>query len=171
MPPENSAAAPSKTWLWYVIGGVVVLIILAFIFMRGPVSLMGSGIGADQNIDGSTTYTDQQGNTATVGGNSMPENWPSDAPANYAGASIQYSGNSNPQSGTAGAAVVYTVNASVQSVVDYYKAQLSSKGWTIVGTANVGGATVLSATKDERSFATQIVSNGSSVTVTAGIEL
>ncbi len=174
MPEGNTPSTPGSNKMWYVIGGIVILALVGWFLMRGAGSLLGaaSGVDVDRSLDGSTTYTDQEGNTATVGGTSMPENWPADAPQNFAGASIQYSGNSNPQTGTAGAAVVYTANASAQAVVDYYKAQLTSGGWTIAGSVNTGGATVLSATKEGRTFGVYIVPTGSgSVTVTAGLEL
>lgn len=170
MPPESSTPASSgkSMKMYYIIGAGAVILIVLWLLMRGA----GGAPGVSQNVDGSQTYTDAQGNTATVGGTSMPDNWPSDAPANYAGAAIQYSGNSNPQTGKAGAAVVYSASATAQSVVDYYKAQLSAKGWVVAGTANMGGATVLSATKDDRTFGVYIVDSGEGkVAVTAGIEL
>lgn len=175
MPEGNTpATSGSSSKLWYVIGGVAVLLIVAWLAMRvlGGAALGTAGVDVNASPGGGTTYTDQEGNSATVGGTSMPESWPSDAPQNYAGASIQYSGDSNPQTGKAGAAVVYTANASVQNVVDYYKAQLQSNGWAIQGTANTAGATVLSATKDGRTFGVYIIGTGSgSVSVTAGLEL
>ena len=173
MPEGNTppTSGSSKKML-YIIGGIVLLLILGWLVTRGlGGAMMGaSGANMDRNMDGSTTYTDNQGNSATVGGSSMPENWPSDAPQNYAGASIQYSGNSNPKTGEAGAAVVYTTRASVADVVAYYKTQLASSGWTVVGSANMGGATVVSATKAEQSFGVYIVDSGNGmVSVTAGV--
>ena len=174
MGDENTPSTSGNKKMWYIIGGIVVLLLLGWLATRGiGGAMMGAaGVNTQQHLDGSTTYTDNEGNSATIGGNSMPESWPSDAPQNYAGATIQYSGNSNPQTGKAGAAVVYSAQASAQAVVDYYKAQLSSKGWTIEATANTGVATVLSATKDGRTFGLYIVNSGSgTVSVTAGIEL
>lgn len=155
---------------YYIIGAVLIVLVLGWLFTRGAGSI--AGVDTDRNLDGSVTYTDESGTTATVGGGSMPENWPSDAPQNYAGANIQYSGTSNPQTGASGSAVVYTATASVQAVTDYYKTQLQSKGWTVTGTANVAGATVVSATKDTRTLGVYIVdSGGGTVSVTAGVEL
>ena len=174
MPEGNTPSTSGSNKLWYIIGGIIVLALLGWLLARGAGSMMGaaSGVNTQPHMDGSTTYTDAQGNSATVGGGSMPENWPSDAPQNYAGATIQYSGNSNPQTGKAGAAVVYTANASAQAVVDYYKAQLTSNGWTIGGSANTGGTTILSATKAGRTFGVYIIGTGNgSVSVTAGLEL
>ena len=153
----------------YIIGGIVVLLIVGWFLTRGSASV--SGVDVDNNLDGSKTYSNEEG-SVTVGGGSMPDNWPGDAPANFAGATIVYSGTSNPQTGAAGSAVSYTARASVQAVADYYKQQLTSAGWTIAGTANIAGATVVSATKDTRTFGAYITDTGDgNVTVTAGIEL
>lgn len=175
MPEGNTPSTSGSKKMWYIIGAIIIVILLLFWLVPRLIggALMGAaGVNANAAPGGGTTYTDREGNSATVGGTSMPENWPSDAPANFAGASIQYSGNSNPQTGKAGAAVVYSANGSVQSVVDYYKSQLTSNGWTIEATANTGGATVLSAKKDTRTFGAYIVGTGDgNVTVTAGIEM
>lgn len=163
----------SSNKMWYIIGAIVVLLLLGWLATRGAgfLTMRAAGVNVAPNADGSATYSTGDG-TVTVGGGSMPDNWPSDAPANYAGASIQYSGSSNPQTGKAGSAIVYNVNASAQAVVDYYKSELAKNGWTVEATANTGAATVLSATKDTRTFGVYIVdAGGGSVSVTAGIEL
>ena len=159
--------------LIYIIGGVVVLLLVWWLFTSGFASLAGApaGVDVDRNMDGSTTYTSDEG-TVTVGNQSMPDDWPSDAPANFAGASITFSGTSNPQTGQAGSAVSYTVRATASAVADYYKQQLQSSGWTIESTVNAGGAMVVSARKDTRTFGAYIVDAGDGmVAVTAGIEL
>jgi hypothetical protein len=157
---------------WYIIGGIAVFLIGGWFLTRGSDSMMGAGTDIDRNADGSTTYTNDEG-SVTVGTSArMPTNWPSDAPDNVAGAVIVYSGTSNPQTGQTGSAVSYTVRTSVQSVVDHYRSALASGGWTVNATANTGGATVISATKDTRTFGAYIVDTGDgNVTVTAGIEL
>ncbi|OGG90766.1 hypothetical protein A3H16_00680 [Candidatus Kaiserbacteria bacterium RIFCSPLOWO2_12_FULL_53_8] len=100
----------------------------------------------------------------------MPDNWPSDAPAIYSGGTIQYSGSSNPQTGQAGSVVVYSAKATVSSVVEYYKAQLAQAGWTLEGTANSAGTTIISAKKDTRTFGISVADTGTgTVQVTAGI--
>ena len=158
--------------MYYIIGGIVVLALVGWFFMRGTGGLMGAatGVDVDRNADGSMTYSNEEG-TVTVGtAASMPANWPSDAPANYAGAAIVYSGTSNPQTGQTGSAVSYTVRASAQSVADHYTQQLSSSGWTIQATANMAGATVVSASKDTRTFGAYITDTGDgNVTVVVGI--
>jgi len=158
--------------MWYVIGGIVIILLVGWFLMHGAGSLLGAASGGDMEpgVDRPTSYSTDEG-TVSVGANArMPENWPSDAPQNVAGSSIVYSGSSNPQTGESGSAVTYTANASVQSVVDYYKAQLASGGWTIEGTVNAGGATVISAKKATRTFGVYIVESGQgAVTVTAGV--
>ena len=138
--------------------------------MRGGSSI--TGVDVDRSVDGSTTYTNDEGTVSVGTSASMPENWPSDAPQNFAGASIVYSGTSNPQTGQSGSAGSYTVRASASSVADYYKQQLASAGWTVQGTANMAGATVVSATKDTRTIGVYITDTGDgNVTVVAGISM
>lgn len=158
--------------MWYIIGGIVILALVGWFLMRGAGSLMGaaSGVDVDRSVDGSTTYTNDEGTVSVGTSASMPANWPSDAPQNFAGAAIVYSGTSNPQTGQTGSAVSYTVRASASSVADYYKQQLTSAGWTIQGTANMAGATVVSASKDTRTFGAYITDAGDgNVTVVVGI--
>ena len=175
MPDGNTpAASGSGNMRWYVIGGIALLLIGGWLLTGGAAKLMGGaqGVDVDRNADGSTTYANDEGSVTVGTSASMPANWPSDAPANYSGAVIVYSGTSNPQTGQEGSAVSYTVQASVQSVVDFYRSQLAAGGWTVNATANAGGATVISATKDTRTFGAYIVdTGGGTVTVTAGIEL
>ena len=172
--PEGNVTPPASggnNMMLYIIGGVVALGLVGWLGMRmlGGAAMMAAGVGADRNMDGSTTYSNAEG-SVTVGGASMPDNWPSDAPQNFSGAQIQYSGSSNPQTGEAGAAVSYTAQGSASSVADYYKRELQSNGWTIEGSANMNGATVVSASKDSRTFGVYIVDSGTgSVTVTAGL--
>lgn len=182
MPEGNTPSTSDSTGspqagsnkMWYIIGGIVVLALLGWFLMRGASSLMGtaSGVDVDQGPNGATTYSNEEGSVTVGSGASMPSNWPSDAPANFAGASIVYSGTSNPQTGETGSAVSYTVNASASGVADYYKQQLTAEGWTIVSTGNMAGATVVAATKDTRTMGVYITDTGNgSVTVVAGIEL
>ena len=160
--------------MYYIIGGIVVLALVGWFLMRGAGSIMGAatGVDVDRNAGGSMTYSNEEG-TVTVGtAASMPANWPSDAPANYAGAAIVYSGTSNPQTGQAGSAVSYTVRASASSVADYYKQQLSSSGWTIESTASMADATIIAAKKDTRTIGIYITDAGDgSVSVVVGMEM
>jgi hypothetical protein len=167
--------AGSNKKILYIIGGLIVLGLIGSTLMRG-VGYMGmraAGVDVRPNMDGSATYTATNGEgSVTVGGNKMPDNWPSDAPANFAGATISYSGSSNPQTGQAGSAVMYTVKSTAEAVAAYYKSQLESQGWKIEQTANMGGATVLAAKKDTRTFGIYIMGGeGGEVSVQASISM
>lgn len=175
MPDGNTpSVSGSSNIKWYIIGGVILLLIGGWLLTGGAGSLMGvpAGTDVDRNADGSTTYTNNEGSVTVGTSASMPANWPADAPDNYAGASIVYSGTSNPQTGKTGSVVSYTTQASVQSIAEHYRAQLAADGWTIAATASVSAATVISATKDTRTFGAYIAdTGGGNVTVTAGIEM
>ena len=87
-----SGGGKSNT-MWYVIGAIVVVLLIGGYFLRGAQGMAAKAVGAangvnvQQNANGATTYTGAEG-TVTVGGGSMPANWPSDAPGNYANAAI-----------------------------------------------------------------------------------
>jgi hypothetical protein len=167
----------NKKVLYIVIGALVVLLIggaVVGIFGRSTglgAAYFTPGTDVDRNIDGSTTYSTEEG-SVTVGGNSMPSNWPSDAPTAYTDATIVYSGATNPTTGQNGSAVVYTVKASTASVIEYYESRLKAEGWAITASADAAGMRVITATKDTRTFGVYIGSDGQGTTsVTAGIEL
>lgn len=175
---ETNQPAPtsgSNKKVLYIVIGIVVLFLLGGFAMQmmGFAAMRAAGVNVMPGPGGSATYTVDNGEgTVTVGGNKMPDNWPSDAPGNFSGATIQYAGSSNPQTGKAGAAVAYTVQASASAVADYYKSQLTSNGWTVDATANMGAATVLSAKKDTRTFGIYIADAGNgTVQVTAGMDM
>lgn len=172
MEPNMQPTAPSSRKLYIGIAIVLVIVIGGWLFMRGGAGMMGAaipGVGVDRNLDGSTTYSNNEG-TVTVGGNKLPDTWPSDAPA-YPNASIQYSGSSNPQTGAVGAAVVFATNDSVSAITEFYKRELAAQGWTIEQTANMGTATVIAASKDTRRIGVYIADAGDTRSVTVGIEL
>jgi hypothetical protein len=172
---EPQATGGSKNKLWYIIGGIVVLLVLGsqlsgFFARRGIENAIeqATGVDVDYGRDGTATYKTDEG-SVTVGGNSLPDNWPADAPK-YPGANIQYSGSSNPQTGEAGVSVVFQTKASAQSVTDFYKKELASNGWKIESTATMGPATTLAAKKGDKTFAVYIVDSGEGmVNVTIGI--
>jgi hypothetical protein len=166
MDQENKTGETSKKGLYIIIGIIVILVILWF--AKGAFTRSITGGNVDRNLDGSTTYSNNDG-TVTVGGNKLPDNWPSDAPK-YPNASIQYSGSSNPQTGEEGSAIVFTTSDTLQNVVDFYKKELASSGWKIEQTANVGSSTVISAAKDTRTLGVYISDAGNGqVSVTVGI--
>ncbi|MEK7152088.1 MAG: hypothetical protein AAB523_03275 [Patescibacteria group bacterium] len=172
MEQENNK---SKKVLYAVIG-VVVILLVGWFFTRGSGGLGTSipsipGVDIDRNIDGSATYSNEDG-TVTIGANSLPDNWPNDAPK-YPNASIQYSGSSNPQTGEAGAMVMFTTPDKQQTVVDFYKRELASEGWKIEQTLVMGTVTMLVAQKDERTFGVQIATDEGSgqVSVTVSVAI
>jgi hypothetical protein len=157
---------------------IVILVLLGIAgffmgFFRGGAFSMGApyfpGPGAEQNMDGSVTYETNEG-TVTVGGGSMPANWPSDAPPAYSGAEILYSGTANPTTGSQGSVVTYTTSASLESVMEYYESRLTAEGWTIEGTMNAQGMTAISAKKDTRTLGVYLGSAEGKTQVTAGVE-
>ena len=176
--PVQSAES-NKKWLYIVIGVVVVLLLGGMFFGvggrgTGPGSayFAPEGVDVDRNMDGSTTYSSEEGSVTVGQGASMPTNWPSDAPTAYTGAQIMYSGSTNPQTGEAGSAVVYQTSASAASVVEYYTARLKAEGWTIEASAEMAGTRVISAKKDSRTIGVYIQDAGNGTTnVTAGVQL
>lgn len=160
-----------KSLLFIIIGLVLIggIGYFAMNAVKNP-SIQYNGVSVNPNSDGSITYSNDEG-TATIGASSLPDNWPSDAPS-YPNSKIVYSGSSNPQTGAEGAAVSFTTSDSINDVVEFYKRELASNGWSIESTANVGTNTVLTAKKDTRTFGAYIGDmNNGQVTVTVGIEL
>ncbi len=172
--PTVEAKAKSKV-LYIVIAAIAILVLGAgFFFGSGmtQTALAPAGVDVDQNRDGSTTYTTNEG-TVTVGNNaSMPENWPSDAPRAYSGATIVYSGTTNPTTGETGSAVSYTAPGSVQEVIQYYLDGIKAEGWAVESDASVSGMRVIVAKKDTRTLGVYIMDGGNgTVSVTAGVQL
>jgi hypothetical protein len=171
--PQTTKGSQKK--LWYIIGGVLVLIVLGQLVLGGfarngakGALEQATGGKVDYGAGNTATYKTDNG-SVTVGGGSLPSNWPSDAPQ-YPGAKILYSGSSNPQTGETGSSVAFQVNATAQTVVDFYKRELTAKGWKIDSTITTGPATTLGATKGGRTFYVYIVDAGNgTVSVTVGI--
>ena len=169
MEQENQGGNLSKNKLYMIIGGVVVVLIVGGSLMRGlGRSLTGGNV--DNNINGSTTYSNSDG-SVTVGGNKLPDNWPSDTPK-YKNAQILSVVNSNPQTGEAGLAVSFSTSDSAQTVVDFYKKELASNGWTVEQTVATEAGTIMAATKDNRNFGIYIInSEDGKVSVTVSISM
>ncbi len=156
----------------YIVIAIVVIVVLGWIAKSAMRSVTSSvtGVNIDKSIGGATTFSNNEGRV-TVGSNKLPDNWPSDAPK-YPNGTIQYSGSSNPQTGEAGAAVAFLTGDSVQKIVDFYKKELASNGWTIEQTAAVGPSTMLAAKKDQRTFGAYITDGGNGqVSVTVSIAI
>ena len=135
--------------------------------MRGSTP---SGTDVDTNLDGSTTYTNDNGSVTVGSATSYPDTWPDDVPQ-YPGASLQYSGATNPDTGAAGAAVAFTSTDTATVILNFYKTQLEGNGWKIEQTTTMGAATVIAATKDERKVGIYVADAGTSRSVTVGIEI
>lgn len=152
-----------------IIIAVVVLLGAGWFFTRGMGGIAGlpTGLDVDRNMDGSATYSNDEG-SVTVGANSYPDNWPGDAPK-YGNGQVQYSASSNQQTGENGSMLVLVTSDGTQKVIDFYKSELASKGWTIEQTATVGQMTMVSATKGTATFAVQVVNADGQTTVTIGI--
>lgn len=166
MEPEQTQPKSNKTL--YIVGGILVIVVLALLLTREKTLPNGSTV--EKGLNGETTYSNNEGKV-TVGGNSMPENWPSDAPK-YPNGNISYSGTSNPQTGQSGSAVAFTTTDKTADVVSFYKKELLANGWTIEQTATVGAATTLAAKKGTRAFGVYIADTGSGQTsVTVGVSL
>lgn len=156
----------------YIVIAIVVLLLIVWYFLRSSLWMVGGvpGVTVDRKLDGSTTYSNDE-NTVTIGSNTLPDNWPSDAPT-YPNATVQYSGSSQPQTGEEGLAVAFVTTDSAQSVYDFYKKELADKGWTVEQTSEMGPSKMLSATKDTRTFGVYIVDSGQGqVTVTVGMSI
>lgn len=108
-----------------------------------------TGGTADINSRDGTVHVETSEGTYDAGSNTLPTDWPSDAPT-YPGAEIQYSASMNPTTGKQGAMVVLQTSESAEKVLAYYKTQLQSQGWSIEGTMSAGGSTTLAAKKGER---------------------
>lgn len=164
---NESPASPASKKNTYIVVGVVILIGLGWFLSRGSYILPG-GVNVDKNLDGSATY--KNGDTSvTVGKNTYPDNWPSDAPK-YPNAQIQYSASSNPESGETGAIISFTTSDKLQQVIDFYKSELAKNGWKIEQTATVSQMTAISGSKDKMTYSVQIVSDDKgNTTVTVAI--
>lgn len=127
------------------------------------------GGNADVDLQGDTaTFTSDEG-SMTVGENvSLPDNWPSDVSI-MQGGKIYYAMSSNPSTGESGMGAVFGTAQSANNVIGYYKTELPKQGWTIEGEFNVAGASVLSATKGDRSLSLSIVGGDDETSVTIGV--
>lgn len=126
-----------------------------------------TGGNADVDVkNGSLTVKTNEGTFST--GTSLPSDWPKDAPV-YPGATITYSGSSNPQSGESGFGAMLTTKDSAQKVRDYYAKELVVQGWKVEATYNANESSVLSATKDTRAFTVVTAEADGATTITLGV--
>ena len=126
-----------------------------------------SGGNVQTNADGSTTVHTNDG-TALVGGTTLPKDWPTDAPV-YTGATVQYSMATNPANGQPGSAVILQTKDSADTVAAFYAKALKDNGWTVEGTMQAGGATIVGASKGDRAISIAIGSTEGQTTITIGV--
>lgn len=106
--------------------------------------------GGQANVDianGTMKVQTSEGNFE-VGGNTLPKDWPTDAPT-YPGANIQYSASGMQDSG-AGQGVMLITQDSLQTVIDFYTEQMKKNGWTIEGSMNAGTTSTIGGSKGNR---------------------
>jgi len=168
MDPINQtgqAGGSSNKTLYIVIGILVVLLIGGYLYMRGNYAenkmYDAYGIDVDNNLDGSKTIKSDYGSVTTS--NELPKNWPSDAPT-YKNATISQS-TSSDMMGTNGSTVSFTTSDNTQTILDFYKKELTASGWLslypgkpITGT-QMGAIITLMAKKGDRTFSVMITTN------------
>ncbi len=168
MEPTKEPKSESRRGLYIAI--IIIILLVGGYLSRGPfLGMKGmmygwnrGNVNIDRNYNGRTTYTTEQGKV-TVGGGSMPADWPSDAPT-YTNAKIENAITTSPESGTASSTVIFTTVDSLQAVIDFYKKELPAKGWTAnfsLGTT-MGNTTTFSAKKDNRFLNVSITNMGTS---------
>ncbi|MDD5050665.1 MAG: hypothetical protein PHV93_02910 [Candidatus Pacebacteria bacterium] len=169
--PQASAPKSKKNLI------IIILVLLVVLFLGGKVlGFLGrnaaeqaikqaTGGNVDVNNNGTSGTITTKDGSVTYGTNSLPTDWPTDVPV-YTNGTIQYSASSN-QSGQTGKAVVILSPDSVATVKSYYTGALATNGWTISGTQEANGATVIVAEKSGRNLSLSIVgsSNGTQITI------
>lgn len=150
-----SAASSNRTIP--IIVAVVVLLGAGWYFTRGV--SMPYGVNVDKN---------------TVGAQSYPDNWPSDAPK-YTNGQVQYSISSNRETDANDpvevSMVILMTSDTPQIVSDFYKKEFPANGWKIEQITTIPKMTVLSAKKGTLTFRVQIASgDNNQTTVTAILE-
>lgn len=136
--------------------------------MLGLLSGCGGSTDVDVNMDGTMDVETEEG-TAKIGAQSLPEDWPEDAPA-YPGSTISYSASMNPQTGEPGMAVVLSTGDTVSAAATYYKTELASRGWSVDTAMEAGGTSIFSATKEGSVLSLLIAGAEGQTTITIAIE-
>lgn len=131
MDPINKTSGGSKKILYIVIGILVILFIGGYIYMNGWFRTNKvNGTEVSRNLNGSTTIKGTKG-SVTLNNNTIPENWPTDAPT-YKNAKIERSFSSDYKNGKEELIITSITSDSMKTVVDFYQQELLSKDWTIV---------------------------------------
>ena len=146
----NGVGSKGSNKLFYIVIIVLILIIIGY-FMRDKLGFTSNG--SSSNV--SMVTNDSSKN--------LPENWPSDVPF-YANAKITGGGTSYVGSKIAGSSTLTTPD-SQKMVIDFYKKELPSKGWTILPEMN---SRRVVATQDSRELMVttyEVTTGGSMISV------
>lgn len=127
-----------------------------------------TGVDISRGANGVTTYTDADGNTVSYDGDeqggtvnfrgadgetgsyttssganaAVPEGFPRDFPT-YSGAALMSAYGGMEGDGHQGYSLMWQSDASHADVVAFYKSQLAASGWTVSGTFDMGGTTMI----------------------------
>lgn len=195
-PQGNGGGEGNNTKKWVIIAVVVIVGLYALQYMFSPARMIergversiersmeqagGGNVDVDFDVDGrggdgeaNYTVTGPNGETFSMnaGGNvDLPDNWP-ESVAILNDANVSYAGTMMGADGKNGLTAVYTTKRSPQEAADYYKSELSSKGWTIAGTMATPDGSMITAQRganDEEGVYVYIGGSpeGTTVTVT-----
>lgn len=92
------------------------------------------------NSDGTATITNEDGSSINFG-TKLPAEFPSDVPI-YSGATESISSSNINEDGKREVSATFAVEAKLTPIVDFYKSQLKSKGYTLVNEVGFFGATL-----------------------------
>jgi hypothetical protein len=91
--------------------------------------------------------------SVTMGGGSVPKNWPSDVTV-YKGAKVTGSAETDE-----GLSLMLETSDSVEKVYEFYKSDLPSKGWSLSMNATYGGASMLQGEKSGKGVMLSVSKN------------
>ncbi len=123
-----------------------------------------TGEQADVDLDGDTMRIDTKDGTVEIGRQTIPSDWPTDI-GTYPGSTIVSSANVTSDKGQPASMITATSDDAAQKIATYFKDRLTADGWQVNAEAVMGTMTIISATKADREFALQIVSDGSQSTI------
>lgn len=158
-PEVKEASAQSDKKKWIIIGIVVVLLIVAaqsLLFspermIERSIEQAGDGeYDVDVDEGGSMRITGEDGEEMNIeagGTATLPGGWPNSIPI-IPDAKIGYSAEVNDKVGGMGLTVTFETARSVSEVLEFYKQELGTNGWTIEATMASGQGSVLSASKE-----------------------
>lgn len=89
----------------------------------------------------------------TIGGGSVPKNWPSDITV-YKGSKVTGSAETDE-----GLSLMLETSDSVEKVYNFYKSDLPNKGWNIITDATYGGSSMLQGEKSGKAVMLSVSKN------------